>query len=352
MKSQRSLQPSTAGLIALMAVVSAAVALRGRAAPDNSVYRKVPNWPQLPEGMKLGPVPNMIPDAQGNVWMLQRLDPPIIKVDRSGKVIKSFGEGMFAHSHGMCMDRDGNLWAGDSGPSFPPQAGSESSGQRRENGRGYVFYKFNQDGKLLMTLGKAGVSKVGPDTFVAPTACIEAPNGDIIIADGHIPRAFNETEGDRLMRFSREGKFVRAYGRTGKGLGEFRGPHALAYDSQGRLFVADRQNSRLQVFDRPMKPVAEWRQFGRPSGLFILPDNTLLTLDSESGRSLTWADWPGDDIKATRNPGFTIGVRIGSAGTGAVALHFDAETQASSEMVAADTEGFVYTDGIKWEKIK
>jgi hypothetical protein len=282
------------------------------------------------------------------------LDPPIIEVDRTGKIIKSFGTGMFVHTHGMCMDRDGNLWAGDSGPSFAGPERSETGSQPRAKALGYVFYKFNQDGQLLMTLGKPGVSKAGPDTFVAPTACVETPNGDIIIADGHIPRAFNfeEKDGDRLMRFSRQGKFITAYGKTGTALGEFRGPHALAYDAQGNLFVADRQNNRLQVFDRFMKPVAEWRQFGRPSGLFILPDNTLLTLDSESGRSLAWPDWPGDDVKAIRNPGFTIGVRLGSASTGAVALHFDAETGPASEVVAADRDGFLYTDGIKWERVK
>src|SRR5262249_26495377 len=159
-------------------------------------------------------------------------------------------------------------------------------------GRGYVFVKLNQDGKVLQTLGRPGVSEVGNDTFVSPSACIIMPNGDILIADGHIPRPWVKDDGDRLMRFSKDGKFIRAYGKTGKAPGDFRGPHALSYDSQGRLFVADRNNNRIQIFDKNMKFVTEWKQFGRPSGMAILKDDTLLVSDTESGHVERWADWP------------------------------------------------------------
>ena len=320
------------GVLAVIAIHAIAQAQPGSTNANDS-YRKVDNWPQLPANVELASVIGILPDGQGNLWMLHRSEPPIIKLDSEGKMVQGFGHGMFVHAHGFCMDVDGNLWAGDSGAPFPDTVGME--------GRGLQFFKFSQDGTLLMTLGKAGVSKMGPDTFVAPTACVVAPNGDIIIADGHIPRAANQEDGDRLLRFSKDGKFIRAYGKTGSGPGEFRDPHALAFDSQGRLFVADRQNSRLQIFDENMNFIAQWKQFGRPSGLAILKDDTLVTMDSESGRALSWLDGERP------NPGFTTGVRIGSAKDGSVSVHFEGSR---SEVVAADVMGNVYTGVDKYVK--
>ncbi len=294
------------------------------------------SWPQLPPGIKLTAIINMIPNDDGTMWVLHRSEPPIMLLDSTGKLIKSFGDKMFVMAHGLCKDREGNIWAGDSGAFYTDRDAWMA-------GRGSQFFKFSPDGKLLVTLGKAGVSKSGSDTFVGPTACVVAPNGDIIISDGHIPRPPHHFDsGDRLIRFSSDGKYIRDYGKTGSGPGEFRGPHQLAYDSQGRLFVADRQNNRLQIFDREMKFVAAWKQFGRPSGLVILKDDTLLTLDSESGSHLKWADWPDTDLKAPRNPGYKTGVRIGSAKTGVVTLHFDSPI---SDTMSADQMGNVYIGG-------
>ena len=93
-------------------------------------------------------------------------------------------------AHGFCMDHDGNLWAGDSGPFFDNPA---------TQGRGYQFFKFSQDGELLLTLGQAGVSRAGPDTFISPTACAVAANGDIMIADGRFPRpSTSQQDGERV----------------------------------------------------------------------------------------------------------------------------------------------------------
>ena len=138
-------------------------------------------------------------------------------------------------------------------------------------GRGFQLFKFSPDGKVLLSLGKAGVSKAGTDTFIGPTACAIAPNGEIIVADGHWPRPTDaQQDGDRLVRLKTDGTFVAEYGKMGTAPGEFMGPHALAFDSQGRLFVADRSNNRVQIFDRNMQFVDEWRHFGRPSGIAIL----------------------------------------------------------------------------------
>ena len=326
-------------------------------ASGTGAYEKAADWPKLPanvsfetcskEGACTTPVIGILPDGSGNVWIFARVASPIIKLDAEGRLVKSFGDGLFVNPHGFCMDKEGNLWAGDGGlsaPNAPP--------------KGAQFHKFTQDGKLLMSLGQAGVSKVGTDTFLGPTACVVAPNGDIIIADGHIPRATSEGEGDRLVRFSKDGKYLQTYGKTGSGPGEFRGPHALAFDSKGRLFVADRSNSRIQILDKNMKFAAEWRQFGRPSAMVILPDDTLVTSDWETGGPVAWPDQPGEPsvrsgvTTGIRNASFkgqvrsrTFGVdttlvRVGRARDGSITASFEAPR---SEAIGADLRGAVYT---------
>ena len=288
----------------------------------NNPYRMLENWGALPEGVKWGSTIGIIPDGKGGVWIHHRSDPPIIKLDSSGKVTKTFGKGMFVQAHGFCMDQDGNLWAGDSGPfrDDPSTAG-----------RGYQFFKFAPDGKVLLTLGKAGVSKAGRDTFIAPTACAVAPNGDIIIADGHFPRpSTSQQDGDRLVRFTKDGKYVDSWGRHGPGPGEFNGPHALAFDSQGRLFVADRSNNRIQIFDQQMQFVDDWRHFGRPSGVAITSDDTLYVSDSESGKKIAGV---------LRNPGWKNGIRIGSAKDGSLRAFIDGT---DPEGLGADDMGNVF----------
>ena len=241
-------------------------------------YRLIENWPTLRPGMEWGAAIGLIPDGTGGTWMMFRSEPPINYINADGQIEKSFGEGMIVQAHGFCMDNDGNLWAGDSGP-----FGDDPS----TAGRGFQLHKFSQDGELLMSLGQAGVSAAGEDTFIGPTACAVAPNGNIIVADGHWPRPSTaQQDGDRLVEITPEGEFVRAVGRLGLGPGEYMGAHALAFDSQGRLFVADRSNNRVQILDGDLNFVDEWRHFGRPSGITILADDTLIVADSESGASI------------------------------------------------------------------
>ena len=296
-------------------------------------YHLVENWPKL-GNIPPGPAIGIIPDGTGGVWMLHRSNPPLLHIDASGNVVKTMGDGMFGTVHAFCRDRDGNFWAGDSGPfNDNPDAVKKA----------YVIHKFSPDGKLLMTLGKAGVQQAGEDTFMGPAACISAPNGDIIIADGHQPRPPNRQDGDRLVRVSKDGKFIRAYGKQGNGPGEFMGPHALAYDSQGRLFVADRSNNRIQIFDKDMNFVDEWRHFGRPSGVSILKDDTLIVADSESsytGFRPAELGPPGADVRnIPRNAGWQPGIRIGSAKDGSLRLFISATRP---EGMAADELGDIF----------
>ncbi len=254
-------------------------------------YRTVREWAQLPAGFKWAAVTAVEPAPDGSVYVVHRCagnscagrsEAPILKFDASGKLLASWGAGMFIFPHGACVDAQGNLWVTDA---------------QGRDGKGHQVFKFSPDGRVLMTLGKAGVAGEGPDVFNQPTDVAVAPNGDIFVADGH-----RETGNNRIVKFSKDGKFITAWGKKGAGPGEFHEPHTIAIDSQGRLFVGDRVNNSIQIFDQQGRFLAEWRQFGRPSGIFITPDDTIYVADSES--------WGPDQ------PGWKKGIRIGSAKTG------------------------------------
>ena len=294
-------------------------------------YTMVENWPTLNPGMKWGAAINFIPDNEGGTWMLFRSEPPIVKLSAEGKITASLGAGVLTTPHGLCRDSDGNFWAGDNPFSDNPAT----------RGKGFQVFKFSPDGTILLTLGQAGVARATDSTFVGPTSCVQLPGGDILIADGHWPRpASAQQDGDRLVRYTKDGKFVRAYGKLGSGPGEFMGPHALALDSQGRIFVADRSNSRIQIFDKDMNYLDAWRHFGRPSGVAILKDDTLVVADSESGIAL-----PGPKESAEgqannyRNVGWRQGIRIGSAKDGSLRSFIE---NTNPEGMGADELGNVY----------
>jgi hypothetical protein len=270
----------------------------------DSPYELTEDWPTLLPGQEWGAAIGLIPDDTGGVWMLFRSEPPINYINADGQITKSFGEGMIVQAHGFCMDNDGNLWAGDSGP-----FGDDPS----TAGRGFQLHKFSQEGEHLLSLGTAGVSRAGRDTFIGPTACAIMPDGNIIVADGHWPRPSNaQQDGDRLVIITPSGEYVGEVGTMGSGPGEFMGPHALAYDADGRLYVADRSNNRIQILDQNLEFADDWRHFGRPSGITVLDNGTFVVADSESGGLL-----PGPSIapegggRVARNAGFQVGVRVG-----------------------------------------
>ena len=190
--------------------------------------------------------------------------------------------------------------------------------------KGHQVVEFGPDGKVLMTLGTAGLAGDGPETFNQPSDVYVAPNGDVFVADGH-----GGNSNARIVKFSKEGRFIKAWGKKGSGPGEFDAPHSLAMDSIGRLFVADRGNSRIQIFDQGGSLLGEWRQFGRPSGLYIDRNDILYAADTQS------------DEKT--NPGYKRGIRIGSVKDGRVtALVSDPDPDGTGEGVAADADGNVF----------
>ena len=307
-------------------------------APNNlpDPYRAGVSWGQLPDARKWGSTAGVAVGADGNIWAIDRcgvsgsqgtncadspLD-PILEFDPSGKFLKGFGHGLFISPHKITMDKDGYLWVADNGI---------------KDGRGNQVFKFDQNGKILLTLGKAGVAGPGTDTFDQPTEVAVAPNGDIFVADGHGRGPNNNA---RIMKFDKNGKFLKTWGKKGKGIGEFDGPHTLAFDMEGRLFVGDRQNNRIEIFDQDGKFIAEWKQFGRPSGIFIDKNDVLYVADSESH---------GEKEGYGYNPGCRRGIRIGSAKDGSVKYFVPdvgpyppTEGSTSPEGVAADARGNIY----------
>ena len=303
-----------------IAALVAALVVTGVYAQDNPY--KEDGWAMLPDGRKWGATSAVDIDRDGNLWVFERCGGttclgsnvhPLVKLDPSGKYLKSFGAGMFVQPHGIHVDRDNNVWVTDA---------------QGKDGKGHIVVKFNQDGKVLLTLGKPGVPGNGPDTFNQPSDVVTAPNGDIFVADGH-----GGESNARIVKFSKDGKFLKAWGRKGTGPGEFDTPHAIAFDSQGRLFVGDRSNNRIQIFDQDGNFLEEWKQFGRPSGIFIDRNDILYVADHASSEK--------------NNPGFKRGVRIGSVKDGVVksfipGLGAGPEGHIVGEGVVADALGNVY----------
>jgi hypothetical protein len=279
----------------LLLVAAATVAALGvQAQTPAPPYRLVPGWGQLPNGATWGEVPGMAIDATGRLFAFHRAQPPVVEMDADGRILKMWGEGMFAWPHGIRVDRFGFLWITD--------------GLARE-GKGQQVFKYSRDGQLLMTLGTKGVRGEGPDTFGGPCDVAVSASGDIFVADGH--------QNARIVKFSKDGAFIKAWGRKGSGPGELNVPHTLVIDSRGRVLVGDRSNNRIQIFDQDGNYLDQWTQFGTPSGMFITPDDTLYVVDYNVQK----------------------GVFVGSARDGAVRYRID---DAVAEGVAVDKDGNIY----------
>ena len=311
------------------------------------------DWARLPGGREMGPPASMYVDVDGeSIWAFIRCDETnpvtvanggrfgidcldqngriknidtIYKFDAKGNVVRSFGAGMFIWPHGLHVDREGNVWGTDAAGQDAVAMAAKAGGKF-----GHQVVKFSPDGKVLMRLGEAGVPGSDERHFISPSAVAVAANGDIFVADGH-----GMNENNRIVKFSKDGKFIKAWGRTGYAPGEFRTLHALAIDARGRVFAADRGNNRIQIFDQEGKHLSTWLQFGTPSGIAFDDKDQIYVADSES-----------DNVT---NPGFEQGIRIGDAKTGWVTAFIldnggDPRTLTGSgaEFVTVDRQGNVF----------
>jgi sugar lactone lactonase YvrE len=302
-----------AAIIALAAITGMAFARQSAPGIDpkagqNPDLPKLPNSYQMakdyvamPPGRVLGSTNAVNVDSQGHIWVFERcgvnsctgssLD-PMLEFDASGNFIRGWGAGKFVFPHGIIFAPDGNMWVIDAGV--------------EEGKKGSQIFKYTPDGKLLVSLGKPGIRANGTSTdlFNEPSDLVIAPNGDLWVADGHIAKESN----GRIVHLDHNGKFIEYFGTKGSGPGQFDCPHSIALDAKGRIFVADRNNNRVEILSPRGEFIAEWRQFGRPSGVRILGD-TLYVADSES-RNL-----PG---QYGYNPGHHRGISIGSVNDGVV----------------------------------
>jgi streptogramin lyase len=317
--------PATLFLLLLLVGGAYAQSLSDDSLP-NPYRPPIENWGQLPEGRKWGGVAGLSLDSKGNLWAFERCganscagrsEAPILEFDPSGRLLNSFGAGMFVFPHALFIDRDDNIWVADADG---------------KDGKGQQVTKFSPAGKVLMTLGKAGVSGDGPDTFNDPTGVVIAPNGDIFVSDGHGGKT-----NARVVKFSKDGKFLKTWGKRGSAPGEFDEPHSIAMDVEGHVLVADRGNLRIQIFDQDGNFLDQWTQFGIPSGLFIDKNDVLYV-----GENRVNAQW-------------RRGIRIGSAKDGKVTGFIPDPDQAhmvGSEYIVADAQGTLYGGEVQRQMIK
>ncbi|MDT8429695.1 MAG: peptidyl-alpha-hydroxyglycine alpha-amidating lyase family protein [Pseudomonadales bacterium] len=310
-----------AGLVLLSA---SAHAQRGATAPAEHAdvtpvnnlpnpYETVRNWGTLPDGRNWGSVSAVHVDNDGrHIWAGDRCGAnscagsnvdPIVKLDPMGNVVQSFGAGLIMWPHGMEIDSEGNVWVVDARSANPQELQSFPDAA----GKGHTVLKFSPQGELLLTIGTPGEAGDPPTHLSEPNDVLVAPNGNIYVAETHSAQFMDEpgpNAKSRISIYAPDGSFIKSFGEWGYEDGQMRSPHALAMDSQGRLFVADRGNRRIQIFDQDGNHLDTWYQFSRISGLFIDAEDTLYAIDSESDPNY--------------NPGWRKGLRIGSARTGEV----------------------------------
>ena len=292
-------------------------------------YETQRTWGELPDGTaSWAAVTAVEPSLDGRFIYVNhrsfenscegRIETPILKFDYEGNLLDSFGAGLFIFPHGATVDHEGSLWVTD----------AQGNGEI-----GHQVFKFSPEGDILLTLGKKGIGGSGTDLLHSPNDIVVDPNdGDIFVAESH-RRGLN----NRIVHFASDGSYIREWGSKGSGPGELSEPHTIAMDSQGRLFVGDRENNRIQIFTQEGEFIDEWRQFGRPSGIFITPEDMIYVADSESG----------PDTGANELRGIMKGIRVGSAIDGTVLAFIEdveplRDDHSGAEGVGVDANGNVY----------
>jgi DNA-binding beta-propeller fold protein YncE len=320
------------------AAVAPAIALLGLLACSRDLpnpYRTIAGWIQAPADRALGSMSMADVAPDGTLWIAERCGEndclghddidPILHVSADGEWLGAFGSALFAWPHGIYVDGDGNVWVTDG---------------RGGDDRGHQVIKFSPDGRELLRLGTAARADDGPTHFNGPTDVVVAANGDVFVSDGH-----EAVSNNRIVKFAGDGTFITEWGGSGSEPGQFIVPHALALDSQGRLFVADRDNNRIQIFDEDGNFIDAWTQFGRPSGLHIAADDTLYVSDNQSNDE--------------RNPGWPRGIYVGSALDGSVSAfipdpEFDPARaqETGAHGLAADAAGAIYGAEVYSQSVK
>ena len=247
-------------LLILLAAASLPALAELKSGPSMN-YSVVDGWAQLPKGWNFGECSGVDVDKNDNVWVFNRGAHPVIQFDKSGKMLQAWSEVPVTTAHGIRLDADGNIWTVDVA--------------------GHRVSKFTPAGRLLMTIGQVGVNP-GPnndtkDGFNRPANLTFAPNGDFFVADGYV--------NSRVVKYNKNGEYQLHWGKKGTGDGEFNLVHDVALDSQGKVYVAERTNERVQIFDQRGKFLGKWTDVGAPWGLYYVQrDNAIYMCDGVNNR--------------------------------------------------------------------
>ena len=221
-------------------------------------YEVAPDWPALPAGRNFGEVAGVAADGRGHVFVFHRGPHPVMEFAPDGRMVRSWGDGMYIRPHAVRVDPEGNIWTVDNDT--------------------HQVLKMDSAGRVRMVIGRKGQPGETEENFNRPTDVAFAPSGDFYVSDGY--------GNSRVVKFSKQGRFVTAWGKHGDGEGEFNLPHSIAVDRNGRVYVGDRENYRVQVFDANGGFLMQWRNVGSPWGLEITPGQVLFIADGHNDRIL------------------------------------------------------------------
>ena len=267
-------------------------------------HKLVPDWAKLPEGQNFGECSGVDVDKDDNVWVFHRGPRPVMQFDKNGKLLRAWNEVPVTSSHGIRVGPDGNIWAVDV--------------------KGHTLFTFTPNGRIVQVIGapmkRAGTMET-KDAFNEPTGIAFAANGDYYVSDGYV--------NSRVVRFSRDGIFQKQWGKKGTGDGEFNLVHDVTVDAKGRVYVADRTNQRVQVFDADGNFIAKWTDVGAPWGLYYTAkENAIYMCDGNNNR-----------IVKLNTEGQILGV-LGEYGKKPGKLDF-------AHNIAVDSAGSIYVVEIK-----
>jgi len=255
-------------------------------------FRPVEEFFRLPSNFNFGEVSGVAIDTQNHLFVFSRGPQPLVEFNETGDFVRSIGDGLFVTSHGLRIDPEGNLWTTDVGS--------------------HVVLRFNRAGHVTLVLGRSGRSGETNALFNQPTDVAFGPDGEIFVADGY--------GNSRIVKFDRDGNFLKAWGKPGTGAGEFNLPHTIVIDSLGKVIVGDRDNMRIQLFDLDGNFITQWTHAGSPWGLALAKDGTLFMADGYAnqivkldltGKILGFFGSPG---KKPGNFSFAHAIAVGKQG--------------------------------------
>jgi peptidylglycine monooxygenase len=207
-------------------------------------------WGDLPFGIRLGGVSNVAIDSRDRVYVYQRSDPPLIVLNGDGSYARSLASGLVADAHGLAIDENDQIWLIDRDA--------------------HLIIAIDDRGNVVQEIGSRGRPRF-QEPFNHPAGIAIAPDGEIYVADGY--------GNSRVHHFAADGTFLASWGRPGGGDGEFTTPHAVVVDSRDRVIVADRENNRVQLFDRQGRFIESWGDLYHPMDIYVDPAGMIYVTD-------------------------------------------------------------------------